>query len=399
MLRNRGFSITINDLSKPFSIAILFISFLAFPARADDASLLLKDEFMQDVRHAIHLAYNMEYDASLASMKEWQQEYPEHPLWDFWPILKKWWDVVADLEQEDYDDEFFEFIDQALEASDHYSNLHPDNIDSKIINAAAYGFMTRLHSNRHNWIRSVRYARRAMGYLKEIEEVHPDLPDVEFGNGMYYYFSAFLQDEFPAVRVIGWALPDGDREKGLKLLDFVAEEGVILGPESQYFLGHIYLHYEKSYRDAFPYLEKMAEAFPQNALYTRLLIRTHFRNRNYAEASALLEQALNEQNFVHSSHIEKATQEELHYMSGRIKLHERKYEAAVDDLEKSQYYSDQLTSEQKRHFQVRAGYYLGEAYLRLNDRGKARDQFSKIANSQTDSYVKERAENRLDYLN
>lgn len=365
----------------------------------DDSSLLMREEFMEDVRHAIHLAYNMEYEASLEYLSEWRKEHPNHPIWDFWPILDIWWDVVSDLEQDDFDEEFFDFIDESLEASEAYSDKYPDNIDSKIINAAAYGFTTRLHANRHNWYRTIRYARRAMRYLRKIEELYPEMPDVEFGNGMYYYFSAFLQDEYPAVRIISWALPEGDREKGLELLDYVAEEGIILGPESQYFLGHIYLHYERSYRQSLPYLEQMAQSFPKNALYTRLLIRTHFRNQNYSEAQRLLYYAINEQEFVYSPHIKLATKEELYYMSGRIKLHYGNNSGAAEDLQKALDAGNRLSEEPERNFQVQAGYYLGEAYLRMDDRQRARAQFVKIANANTNSYVKERAKNRLEYLN
>lgn len=386
-------------LTKPGVAGLLLL--LIFTGRLpaqDQTSLLLQEDFLEDARHAIHLAYNLEYDASVEYLGDWQTRHPDHPLWEFWPVMNKWWEVVPDLEQEEYDEAFFDQLEKSIEASDKHLDNHPDDVDALIIKAAGYGFSARLNSNRHNWYRAVRDGRRAMSYLEEVEEKYPGLPDSEFGNAMYQYFSAFLRDEYPAVRIVSWALSSGDRQKGLELLDYVADEGIILGPESRYFLGHINLHYEESFHQALPYLESLASDFPKNSYFTRMLIRAHFRYGNNAEAKRLLDDAF-AQEFLNSRHIELAANEELHYMYGRILMREQNYEAARDHLEQSQQASARLSTNTERRFQVQAGYYLGRVYQRLDDPEAARRQFTKIANADTDSNLKEQAQNRLNRMN
>ena len=399
MQLSNGLQSICNGFLKPVILSIAALLLICTRGVAQEqTSLLLKDEFLNDAREAIELAYNLEYQESLDHLSGWQNSNPDHPLWEFWPILDKWWYIVSDLEQEDYDESFFSFLDAAIEKSEAHLDDYPDDVDALIIKATAYGFSARLHSNRHNWYSSLRNARRAMNYLRDVEEIYPDLPDTEFGNAMYKYFSAFLRDEYPAVRIISWILPSGDREEGLELLEYVAQEGIILSPESRYFLGHINLHFEESLEQALPHLETMANSYPNNSYFTRLLIRAHFRGNNYHNAKRMLDDAF-QQEFYDPDHIILAANEEFHYMYGRILIREQNFQEAVEHLKKSEEASKKLTDGTDRRFQVEAGYYLGQAYLQLDDEDNARRQFSKIANADTDSNLKERAQDRLDRMN
>ncbi|MFW6348671.1 MAG: hypothetical protein ACOC2C_08710, partial [Cyclonatronaceae bacterium] len=89
----------------------LLLSLSAAPSQgqsaADETGYWLEDEaFIPTARQAIQLIYNQEPEASRAVLSPWLEQQPEHPLGHFWNGLELWWYILADLENETYDEAF-----------------------------------------------------------------------------------------------------------------------------------------------------------------------------------------------------------------------------------------------------------------------------------------------------
>lgn len=376
-------------------IVVLFWTFQFGESHAQQSkSLMLDPEFIADAQYALNLSYNREYASSVRYMSDWRKEHPNNPLWAFWPVLNSWWAIIADLQNHEFDPAFIRIIEQSIKTSDAVLSSDPNNVDALIVKSISLAYLSRLQSNREQWLRSFRNARRSLNLVSEIEKIAPDHPDIDFGNGMVLYFAAFLRDEYPAARAFGFLLPRGDRQKGLEILDKVSREGVFFGPESVYFLGHIYLHYERDYDTALSYLKTLTERYPDNPYYGRLLSRTYFRNFRFSEAMYVIDDYL-ERLDTNTNQEHRTMREELHYIMGRIHQQQEDHDEAISQYELAIYESGYLHNSKKREFRLMAAYHKGESHLQLKETDEAKQAFEFVATSKTDFHYVQRARDAL----
>lgn len=359
----------------------IFLMLLPTASPAQE-SLLLNEAFIDDAQQAVDSVYNLNYEASLKIMQPWRDDHPDHPVWAFWSALEIWWKILPDIENTEHDKAFYDALDEAKRISKERLQKQKD-IDALIVKSMSYGFSARHLSNRGSWYRSIRDARTAMGYVSDIENMLPDLGDIQFGLGISQYFSAFLRENYPIIRPFAWMLPRGDRGDGLERLNIAADNSTFLVPEATFFLGHIYLHYEQNFTDALDYLQELTRRYPNNGYYHRLLIRSYDNNNNRRAAMKLINQTLDKWDDKNSAP-DLALKEELHLLRGRILKLQGKEDQALEDLLIAYRTGETMKPEGERQNFIRASYYIGNIYLAWGERKTAEYFLKKVAASDLD---------------
>lgn len=393
-------------LIRPDSFISLQLSAYSLPVPAEPAetrnhtadgapSLILNETFIADTRDAIEYLYNRDLQASLDRLSEWQQQYPDHPIWSLWMALDAWWPVLIDLENTSYDEDFLIAAKEVIDNCEELLDQDPEHLDALIIRSVINGQIARYYSNRYRWYRSFLHGRRALRDFFHVENEHPELPDINFGLGMYRYFTAFLVEEYTIARAIRWMLPSGDRQEGLDRLKAAADSSIFVEPEATYFLGHIYLHYEDEPDQALTYLNDLYVRYPDNSFYRRLYIRSLYQLNRMDEALAAIEESL-EHPFDAAAHRTITMREDLLTLRGLILYHhKRDYELAMHAFEAALEYSEQLSPFAERDHLITSLYHLGELSLREGNRELARFYLSRAATPDTDHPYSKKAENAL----
>lgn len=356
-----------------------------------DGHLIEDAWFVEDVQKAIDLVYNQEFEASVELLGPWFQTGKAEPIRIFWDGLPIWWDILADLESEEFDEAFITIMEQADRAGDVVLRRDRRNLDAMVIKALANGFLARLHANRTNWYKSLSHGRQAISLLFTIEQLYPDVPDVQFGLGLYNYFTAYLNEEYRLVRAVSWMIPSGDKTEGLERLTVAANESAFMRPEATYFLGHIYLHYEQETDLAEQFLTGLVEEYPQNAFFSRLMLRTYYQQRQYGKAIALNDSLI--QRFEPLEH--KPTMEELLTMRGMLHFRNRNYGQAEAYFERVMALGQELQKGEARHQQMLTRYHLGLIYSRTNREAESRRMFRSVRDADRDSPLSDRARRML----
>lgn len=382
--------------------------------QSEESDYWLQDEaFVEAAREAIQLMYNQESEASRRVLSPWLEEHPEHPIAHFWDGLELWWYMLADLENETFDATFARYMEAANQAADRMLRQERRHFDALVLKALSNAFLARMHANRENWYNAFQHGRLAFNLLQNISRYYPDADaDAAFGFGLYSYFTAYLQDEYRVVRAISWMIPDGDRQLGLQRLEQAAQQGVFVKPEATYFLGHIYLHYEKNPARAERYLLQLQQEHPRNSFFNRLLLRTYFRQERMAEASvlndALLQQyesqleTIQAQDITNAPIPEKArhnallsTLEELYSIRGRLHYQQFSYDEAISAFEKAHALQSRLAGGVERRHQRIAAYQIGRSYVRKGNPEAAEPYFKLLASSNENDGLQELAETEL----
>lgn len=377
-------------------LLVVLIGLCAYSANGQN-SLLTNELFVSDANVAIQQAYNREFAASVRTMLSWREEHPENPVWILWPVFEAWWPVIADLTDTRNDEAFISVMRQATSYASRFTENDDYYLDALIVQAIGYAFWGRLQSNRGQWLRSFRNSRRSLNLLQEISRLAPEHPDIPFGEGMTLYFSAFLLDQYPSARAFSFLLPQGDRAKGLEILRIVAQQGVFFRVETMYFLGHIYLHYERQPTEALPFIEQLYAEHPANSYYARLMARTYFRLQRYGEAQSVILSHLarieSPQNLE-----ERALLEEFFFLQGRILQMDGQFAQAIHYFERSKQESKHMFGSGQRHNEVRAHYYQGQVHLSRNEIPEARRQFQWVTRSGADNTYVRLAQTALQQL-
>ena len=406
-------------------------------------SILLDDQFILDASKAIDLLYNRNYNSSLNALESWKEAMPEHPLWPLLEAIESWWPVLIDLENTSYDDVFLQKAQVVADLCNQILKEHPDHLDALIIRSIINGQIARYHSNRYRWLQSFRHARRALRDFFLVESSYPELPDIQFGIGMYRYFAAFLVEEYTLARPLKWMLPAGDRQEGLARLKAAADSSIFMEPEATYFLGHIYLHYEREPDLALEYLERLYHRYPDNSYYQRLYIRSLFQLRHFDDALVAIEENLNRPSVLppHQSppelslldtsgrerlyptlrdesgtasqagrkttspeehnppvitrHEVLALREDLLTLRGQIHYHRLEYDLAESDFLKAVAEAEKLAPFAQRSNLITSLFFLGELSIRNNERINARYYFSRAATPDIDHHYVKRAREAL----
>lgn len=360
--------------------------------------VLIDDErFGADARAAIDSLYNRNTDAADEILFIWKEIYPKHPIWLLWDGMELWWNVLDDLVDTSYDEDFINLMREADFEASRLLRREPDHKDALIIRAVSNSYIARLYANREEWLTSVQIGRRGYQAHQRLTEIDPDLPDNLFADGMKLYYSAYIPETYPFLRPVSMFLPDGSRKEGLNTLRRASTEAVFARPEATYFLGNILLNYENEYDEAKSYFKLLVDQYPDNAYYRRQYMVTISQLNEFDEMMDFFESTMAYRS-ENRSEANPLMESELWYWYGRAQYYTGQFSASLDSFERSVELGKRLNHIKERQTHTLAAYFAGLAAERLHDNEKAKVYYT-IASGQTAApNARRQAESRLKLL-
>lgn len=384
------------QIKQLFLLSVLLICCTS-ALRAQTPVLIDDLQFRADAVSAIDSLYNRNNSEAQYILKPWKESYPDHPLWTIWDGMELWWQVLEDLHDHSLDDELLNSMMRSDYEAGRLLSDEPGHPDGLMIRALANGYAARHHSNREEWITSVRTARKAYNFYLALMGVRPDLPDNQFVDGMRLYYSEYLPKEYPVIRTVAWLLPDGDMESGLEFIDKATTESIFAGPEATYFMGLILLNYEQEEEEAVGYFRQLVEQYPANGYYRRFLVRTlsnlAWSDQLYDEATTTLT-AWEENNYDGR----EVVMEEMHFFLGREYFRNHEMDIALEHFKKSGQYSEQLPNTEQRSMYAVSNYYAARAHHRSGRHEEAKKYYRAAADQNVEDKIRQRAREYLKNL-
>lgn len=233
-----------------YFLSVLFLITIVLSAQAQVPELINNPQFRPDAKAAVDSVYNFNFQGADQKLSPWMKQYPKHPLWTLMDGMKFWWHLLSDLEDTSQDEQFFTMMKKANYQAGKLLHDQPGHADGLIIKTISNGYMARQNANRGDWVTSLNYARKAMNAYEYLLEIQPDLADLKLAEGLKFYYTDYLPEAYPIVKTVTWALPDGDKQKGLRLLQEASNEAIFASAEASYFIGNINYNYEKNYKIA-----------------------------------------------------------------------------------------------------------------------------------------------------
>ena len=247
--------------------------------------LIMNNAIQTDAGKAVNFMYNFKFEEAEKEYRWFKYKYPGHPMPYFLLGLNEWWKIVPNTDNAMYDDRCLAYMDSTITYAEKLYDDSDNKIEASFFLAAAHAFKGRLYSERKKWIKAASAGKSALKYLEKCRG-HEDLsPELQFGDGLYNYYAEWIPKEYPMLKTILWLFPDGNKEKGIKDLEWVANNAFYTRMEARYFLLQIYgmeNQTEKSYQLA----KYMHQTFPDNPYFHRYFARNAFVAGRGLEAEA-----------------------------------------------------------------------------------------------------------------
>ena len=362
---------------------------------AEEVSSVLNDEFVRSQgKRGLDLLYNMRSDSAKAIFQRIDERYPNHPIGPFLQGLNLWWTIMLDLTDTSHDDAFYDVMDKVIDRSEELLDENPDHFDALLFKGAAHGFKARLASNRHKWWKALRNGQKAIGPARRVATIAPsDNGDYVFGKGLYDYYTAILEEEYPIVKTFTWMIPDGNRQRGLRLLERTVEEGYYVRTEALYYLTQVHYLYEEEYTATRRYVRRLRERHPDNPYFHNFEGRVYARWGRWDQAQrvfATVLQRCEEGQAGYGVHMEEVAR----YYLGRAHLYDQRYDEALAQLHRL----EELTSRdiEDNRYRILGILYQGMVYDAKGERDRAVRLYERVLDMDDPIGVHDRAERYLD---
>lgn len=369
----------------------LLLIFSAVSAKSQPPELIMKPEFRTDAGAAVDSIYNFNFSAADRHLRPWMQKYPGHPLWQLMEGIKLWWQILSDLEDTSHDKQFIHIMKKADYEASRLLQKNRSHLDALLIKAISNGYVARQYANRDEWIQSVNEARKALNAYEYLLELDTGMDDLKLAEGMKLYYSAYLPEAYPIIKTVSWFFPDGNKEKGLQLMEEAAHKAIFVRAEASYFLGNIHYNYEKEYEKALEKFSDLYHAYPHNNYYARLYVRVLFKLKKYEKSSGVIEEAVmrwEKENLP----LKEVLNEELFMWQGRIFMKNQHTDQAIKAFKKSFETGKKLPMEENRSFHVISGYYAGKLLFDRQEYKAAKYYLEKVKSLEAEPEYRNRAE-------
>lgn len=290
-------------LVRIFLTGVLILFVASFPVQAqkqvkkDTTIILLSDLTVQlQCAQALNDLYNFKFERAEDGFRSLRTQYRWHPLPYFLMGLIEWWKIMPNTKDTSHDKKFLAYMDSTITIADNLYDHYPEyKTEASFFLSAAYGFKGRLYSDeeRKNWTKAASAGKDALDYLEESKKRQDLSPELLFGDALFNYFSVWVPENYPALKMVLWMFPKGDKALGLKQLKEVSYNAFYTRTEAMVWLMRILNSYENDQPRAFDISKYLHETYPDNPFFHRYYARILYSMGRYTQAEPVCVDILN----------------------------------------------------------------------------------------------------------
>lgn len=247
-------------LTRFFVLTILLISTQYAQTKASRDSL---------IDQGVKAIYSLQFTQAETIFRSVLTDDPESPESRFFLAMIDWWKILVDLDNESYDDIFFQKLEDVIYYCDKRLDNNPRDTEALFFKGGAIGFRGRLRALRASWLKAADDGREALPIVSAVAELDPSNKDVDLGRGIYNYLASVIPERYPLIKPLMIFFPSGNKEEGLRQLENTAANGRYAKYEAMYFLVTIYQNYEDNPYKAEEFAKRLTDEFPENPVFLK----------------------------------------------------------------------------------------------------------------------------------
>lgn len=337
--------------------SLLFLLILNFCQSGLNAQ---NSKFDSVVIQGINQIYNIKFEKAEKTFRGLIADYPKHPAGRFFLAMIDWWKIRLDSGNEEYDDIFYQKLEDVIYFCEELLDDNPENVDALFFLGGSIGFRGRLRIMRESWLKAADDGREALPIVEEAALLDPDNLDVQLGFGIYNYYAEVIPDEYPIVKPLMIFFPSGDKKLGIKQLKSTAENGLYAKHEARYFLMNLYYQFEKDWESAQHYAELLTRSFPNNPIFEGWRGRIAVKKSDWAMADSVFKNVLDKaEKKLTGYDMPKIRREATYYIGNNYKI-KAQLDSALIYFKKCIQYSNKIPADEESGFLINSTLYIGK---------------------------------------
>jgi len=376
------------------AILIIFL-FSIIPVYSQIA--ILSEEADSLVIKGSDYIYNVQFDSARVCFEDLIELYPNHPAGYFLDAMVDWWRITIHRNNNAFEAEFLKNIDRVIDKCDELLDKNPKDITALFFKGGALGYRGRYYASNENWINAASDGKEAYDIMSECHKAAPGNHDIMLGTGIYNYYAAVIPEKYPIAKPLMTFLPVSDKSIGLFQLKAAAYEARYSNVEAMVALMQAYYFFENDYNNAFFWIEKLYNKYPNNPYFHRYYARCLNKFGKWNELEEVWREIVKRSISRMEGYNNKTALEGLYFV-GLALQRKNKHQDAIKYLSKCMEVADYIDEEDKG-FYISAQFKLAYSYEMMKDYKKAKEIYKKCLESEDSDNVHERAQIRLDNLN
>jgi hypothetical protein len=217
----------------------------------------------------------MQYDAADRTFDSIINEQPEHPSGYFYKAMVNFWRAITNTDNTGYDIAYTTQLDECLKRANKLLDSNEFDLAGLFYKGAGLGMHARIFAIRPSWQDAINLllsdAKEGVGYLNRLEERIPSNGDVMFGRGLYNFYVEAEKEDYPALAPLISVFATGNKNIGIQMLEYAAQNATYSKTEAMYELIKIYYLYQRDYGKAYNYAKILASKYPNNSTFLHYL--------------------------------------------------------------------------------------------------------------------------------
>jgi len=215
-----------------------------------------------EARAALGLVYDGDFHGAEARLLSLALAHPDDPVLPYLQALALEWRLEQDPASRAHDAAVVALADRALGLADAGLARDPADTRALLARGAAHGVKSRLFLFRWDKGPASREAVRMREGLAAARAAGEEVPDLDFGLGLYDYYADTLPRFFKVVAFL-LRVPGGDRERGLAQVARVARGGSLFhDDEARVQMYDIHSYFERRPDRALHWIREMFRLHP-----------------------------------------------------------------------------------------------------------------------------------------
>ena len=226
---------------------------------------------------------------------------------------------------------FLDEVAKAMALADARLRANPNDVAALYAEGISYGLLSNYYwTVKKSWRDSLKDATNARHLHNRVSELQPGNVDARLVQGLDDYIVGSLPLAF---RMLGFlAGIHGDREKGIREVQDVAEHGEDNRVDAQVFLCALYRR-ENQPRKAIPLIQDLIRRYPRNFLLRMELAQMYSVAGDGTSALSVL-QEVTRMKTSHAPGYDRVPWEKIYFQEGTIQFWYRDLNAALDNMTK-----------------------------------------------------------------
>jgi hypothetical protein len=267
--------------------------FVPWSLASSQVSYLNRPDLLEQVERCLKYTYDFSFEEARSIQRELAAATPDHPAPDFLEALIVYWENFPLLPSDKASEHFIDLMDRTVELAKKLSDNSETYIEGVFFDLFGRAFKAMFWADNGKSAKVLPDLGTMYRQTKKGIELKDQFVEFYFSTGLYNYYIEAYPEAHPAYKPLVSFMHKGDRELGLKQLNYAINHTVFLKVEAIHFMSLIQLNYEDDLNTAAIYAERLIRDYPGNIYFQGLLVNILLHQHRFNRAKEILSSRVN----------------------------------------------------------------------------------------------------------